>query len=423
MAGILQSFREEWKVVGIFYFTSLTSSFAFSLTMMIETIYLVAIGLSFLQIGTIYMIFGITHAVFEIPTGIVADKYGRKFSSLIGFGVCGVSFVFVPLYDSFLYLTLLFSLFAFGSTFISGAFKAWMVDTLKNEGLGQWIHRVNARLASISGLMGVPASLIGALVLFLFRGDTVLSPSSIFILRIFFLIHGGIFLFNFWLLYSKGEEVEVQEEENKEGVVSYVKRISRVSAKLIRESRVVFILLSSIVLFFFAFTVLRDAWQPLLTTELGFPLYWLGIAGALTSFFGFLSNMKSESFKNWIGSYPLVLMVLTLALGGLIVIFPMIGASYFIIFLYVLIITVFSFYRPIRGAYLHENVPSKIRATIGSIDSFSIEVAGGLGSLILFGYVGDLFDLGTALKVAGILIMLSSLLYLVLISRAFENKN
>jgi len=419
---MLKRFREEWNVVGIFYFTSLTSRFAFSLTMMIETIYLVAIGLSFLQIGTIYLIYGITHAVFEIPTGIVADNYGRKLSSLIGFGVCGLSYVMIPLNDSFIYLTILFSLFAFGSTFISGAFKAWIVDTLKSKDLGHWIHRVNARFASISGMIGVPASLIGALVLFLFRGDAVLSPTSILILRIFFLTHGGIFLFNFLLLYSKGEEVEVRDEEKKEGVFSYLKRISRISAKLIRESKVVFILLLSIILFFFAFTVLRDAWQPLLTAELGFPLYWLGIASAFTSFFSFLINIKSESFKNWIGSYPLALMVLTLILGLLIMLFSMIGNSYFVIFLYVTIITIFSFYRPIRGAYLHENIPSKIRATIGSIDSFSIEIAGGLGSLILFGYVGDFFDLGTALKVAGVLIMLSSLLYLVLMARSFQDK-
>jgi len=80
--GLFKRFLEEWDVVGIFYVTSLTTRFAFTLTMMIETIYLFTIGIPFAQIGVIYLVFGVIHGVFEISTGIVADK--REFLDSIG---------------------------------------------------------------------------------------------------------------------------------------------------------------------------------------------------------------------------------------------------------------------------------------------------------------------------------------------------
>ncbi len=415
MAKLLDRFKEEWNVVGIFYFVTLTTHFGFSLTMMIEFIYLYSIGISFLKIGVIYLLFGVIHAVFEIPTGIVADNYGRKISTLIGFSICGLSFTLVPLNESFLYLLILFSGFAFGSTFVSGAMGAWMIDTLKEKGLDDWIHRVSARGGSLTGLVGIPASLIGALALFSFGGQEVLSYRAILVMKSFFLIHGGLFLLNFFVLYLFGEEARVEEDEYQdESLPSYVKRTAKVSSKFIISNRVVLVLMAAIVLFFFSFAVLQDAWQPYLTARIGFRLYWLGIAAAVTSLFGFLVNTKSEEFTEKIGSYPSALLLLTVTLGGLIVLFSLLEPSYAVILLYVLIITLFSFYRPIRGAYLHNNVPSRIRATIKSIDSFLIEVATGLGSLLVFGYIGDFFDLRTALLVGGLILVVSSILYLFL---------
>lgn len=413
---LLKRFLEEWQVVGIFYITSLTTRFAFTLTMMIETIYLFAIGISFAQIGVIYLVYGVIHGVFEIPTGIVADRYGRKTSTLIGFGVCGVSFFLVPFSDSFFYLLFLFSTFAFGSTFISGSLGAWVVDTLKSKGLGDWIHRVIARQGSISGLAAVPASLIGALVLFISRGAEVLSPSVILIMRIFFLTHGALFILIFFLLYFKAEEVRIGDSEVEEtNFLPYIKNTIRKGFRLVKRSRIVLILFVSVTVFFFSFAVLQDAWQPYLTTEIGFELYWLGLIAAITSFLKFIVNLKSEEITKKVGSYPLMLLISTALLGIFVILFSTLDPSYLVIVVYILIMTIFAFYRPIRGAYLQENIPSSIRATMGSVDSLIINVAGGLGSFFIFGLISDLFSLDIALQVGGMILLVSSLIYVVLI--------
>ncbi|MEF8873517.1 MAG: MFS transporter [Candidatus Thermoplasmatota archaeon] len=414
--GLLEKFSEEWEVVGIFYITGLTTRFAFTLTMMVETIYLFAVGISFAQIGVIYLVFGVIHGVFEIPTGIVADKYGRKTSTLIGFGVCGISFFLVPFYDSFYYLLFLFSGFAFGSTFISGSFAAWLIDTLKSKGLDDWIHRVMARQGSISGLVAVPASLIGALVLFISRGGEVLSPSVVLMMRIFFLTHGALFILTFFLLYFKAEEVRVGDSGVKEtNFFSYIKNTIRKGFRLVKRSRIVLILFVSVSVFFFSFTVLQDAWQPYLTTEIGFELYWLGVIAAITSFLKFIVNLKSEEFTEKVGSYPLMLLISTALLGSLVVLFSAIDPGYLVMVVYILIMTIFAFHRLIRGAYLQENIPSSIRATMGSVDSLIIEIAGGLGSFFIFGLISDLFSLDIALRVGGIILLVSSLIYVALI--------
>ena len=294
--------------------------------------------------------------------------------------------------------------------------SAWRIDTLKSKGLEKWIHRVNARIGSITGLIGIPASLIGAVFLFIYSGNEVLSPSIILIMKMFFLVHGLLFLLNFFILYFKGREIKVKEKEDvEEKLIDYFKRTSRVSSKFILKNKIIFVLFITIIFFYFSFSVLQDAWQPYLTARLGFNLYWLGIASALTSFFGFLINIKSKDFTEWVGNYPSTLLILTMFLGFSILIFAFMNPTYFVIVLYVVIITAYYFYRPIRGTYIHNQVPSKIRATIGSIDSFLIEISTGFGSLIIFGIVGEFFTLSFALKTGGIILIGSAVIYVYLI--------
>ena len=47
-------------------------------------------GLSFLEIGTLFSIREITINVFEIPTGVIADTYGRRISMIFSF----ISYIF-----------------------------------------------------------------------------------------------------------------------------------------------------------------------------------------------------------------------------------------------------------------------------------------------------------------------------------------
>lgn len=97
-------------------------------------LFLLSKGLDYLQINLINAFFMAARFAFEMPTGIFADLLGRKRSVQIGLSALSVSFVAYYLADTFWYFVLAEVIGAFGSTCVSGAFKAWFVDERKRAG-------------------------------------------------------------------------------------------------------------------------------------------------------------------------------------------------------------------------------------------------------------------------------------------------
>lgn len=97
-------------------------------------------GVSFSQIGLLYAIREITVNVFEIPSGVVADHYGRKYALLSAFLAYIISFLIFYVSTHFSLLALAMFLYGTGDAFRSGAHKGMIMDYLK---LNQWeAHKV-----------------------------------------------------------------------------------------------------------------------------------------------------------------------------------------------------------------------------------------------------------------------------------------
>ena len=75
--------------------------------------------------------------LFEIPTGVVADVYSRRLSVIIGYGFMGVGFIIAGLVPSLAITIIGLSIMGFGSTFVSGAISAWIVDEIGHERASQ----------------------------------------------------------------------------------------------------------------------------------------------------------------------------------------------------------------------------------------------------------------------------------------------
>ena len=94
-------------------------------------------GLSFLQIGTLFSIREIATNVLEVPTGIVADAFGRRRAMIFSFGAYIVSFLlfyFLPTYSLYA-LAMVF--FAMGEAFRTGTHKAMIMSYLLQTGQKQ----------------------------------------------------------------------------------------------------------------------------------------------------------------------------------------------------------------------------------------------------------------------------------------------
>ncbi len=87
-------------------------------------------GLSFLEIGALFSIREIATNVLEIPTGIIADAYGRRRSMLASFSFYLLSFALFYLFPHFGIFALAMLLFAFGEAFRSGTHKALILEYL-----------------------------------------------------------------------------------------------------------------------------------------------------------------------------------------------------------------------------------------------------------------------------------------------------
>lgn len=193
------------KIIQRTYLTlTFMSTLSFSLIWGINTLFLLSAGLSNLEAFSANAFFTAGQVIFELPTGIIADSWGRRVSYLLGALTLTVSTL---LYVLFWYISAPFwmwglvSIFiGLGFTFFSGATEAWLTDALayaKYTGgmdsvfaKGQIATGVSMLLGSVAGgvlaqftNLGIPYVLRGALLIitfmiaFLFMKDLGFSPT------------------------------------------------------------------------------------------------------------------------------------------------------------------------------------------------------------------------------------------------------
>jgi len=100
--------------------------------------------------------------LFEVPTGVVADTYGRKLSLVIGFFGMGTAWLLVGLVSAPWAIVALWAAWGVAYTFTSGAYQAWITDEVGIERVPHVFLR-GARLAYGGALLGLVLSvLVGA---------------------------------------------------------------------------------------------------------------------------------------------------------------------------------------------------------------------------------------------------------------------
>lgn len=169
-------------VTGVYYSTWLTS--------------LSLMGFPLEDAAITYAFFVLGQALFEIPTGSLADKYGRKLVTLWGvfFHILAFLGVYVSTSKWSLYGFLLIA--GFGQTLLSGAYHAWFLDVSEKCAVSSknalfsnmdLIRRINLVVGALLGAMLLKSdprvlwfvmSLLSALALllgFLAKGDNVIK--------------------------------------------------------------------------------------------------------------------------------------------------------------------------------------------------------------------------------------------------------
>lgn len=99
-----------------------------------------AFGLSMEQIFQLQAIFGFGVALFEVPTGYIADLFGRKASLVVGSALSSLGFCGFVVGTSFGHFAGAEVVLALGAACISGSDEALLYDSLPREDRKRTAH-------------------------------------------------------------------------------------------------------------------------------------------------------------------------------------------------------------------------------------------------------------------------------------------
>lgn len=152
------------RIIRVYLVLLVLETLAASLIWGVNTLFLLDAGLSLTEAFVANAAFTAGMVLFEIPTGVLADTYGRRTSFLLG--------AVTLLVTTLLYLLLWWlqagiawwivvsALIGLGFTFFSGATEAWLVDALEATGYGGDVDAVFGRgqvamgAATLAGTIG-----------------------------------------------------------------------------------------------------------------------------------------------------------------------------------------------------------------------------------------------------------------------------
>ncbi|MBU1132232.1 MFS transporter [Patescibacteria group bacterium] len=363
------------KIIRAYLIFNWVYYFFFSLEFSIYVLFLKENGLTFTQIGIVNMAFMAAAFLLEIPTGIVADYFGRKFSVLLGIfstGLGALIYFFSVKLWGFIAAEIMF---AFGYCFISGALDAWVKDTLDFNGCNEKMAHVFSK--------GSIASRGGALV-----GGLVGGLIGMYSLRLPWIITaGGLFLATIFLgRIIKEEYFKKSEAIGARAALRKMKEICVDSVKYGYSNKTVWNLILLNTIFILGTQAFNMQWSPLFAEKIGmWSISWIYMLFSLFSILGIIA--ASRDLRK--GCAEKKMLYISICLSGV----AALGASFFENG-YV-ILSFFLFHEigrgamsPVQTALIQENIPSSMRATIGSFNS----MVGKLGAAVGWMGAGILAD-------------------------------
>jgi MFS family permease len=159
---------EPRNVQAVYLVLTLCTTLAGSFIWGINTLFLLDAGLSITAAFAANACFTAGMVLFEVPTGVVADTWGRRASFLLGALTLVVTTAIYWLawrtHASFWVWAASSMLLGLGFTFFSGATEAWLVDALKYADFKGNLESVFAKAQIVGGAAMLSGSVAGGLI-------------------------------------------------------------------------------------------------------------------------------------------------------------------------------------------------------------------------------------------------------------------
>ncbi|MHA2252526.1 MAG: MFS transporter [Candidatus Kariarchaeaceae archaeon] len=366
---------QEWK-----FFIHFTISRFWALAG-IWVIFLLHRGLTLTQVAIVDGVFFGSMFLFEIPTGIVADKFGRKQSLVISYFTQFVGILLFAYSNNLVMFCVAFLIWGIGMTLNSGAEEAWLYDEVKYHGeiTGNIIENRYQRVYGLLLSVGLISTSLAYVV-----GGYLASYSlhlPIVLTSVMFLVS------SLWvsripenkIKTTKKEEVTPVEESSLKDAVNNFRSPTLIVLTITS------MLMGGIISSFFYWMQPYLVGNSVSLTGIGF---FLGIGVLIASFGSSLSGALTKRFKdNALVSFTLatsiafVLMSLLSHLG--------------VIALFLIIRFLRGAFNPYLSKLVNEIIPSDTRATtlsiISALTTFSIMIMGLISAMMVEMVSFDLF--------------------------------
>ncbi|WP_396125376.1 MFS transporter [Arthrobacter sp. CJ23] len=382
------------RIQRIFLTLTLGNTLAASFIWGINTLFLLDAGLSNLEAFAANAFFTAGMVLFEVPTGVVADGWGRRVSFLLGtVTLAGSTYLYYLLWQfssPFWMWAVVSVLLGLGFTFFSGAVEAWLVDALRFSGYEGGLEVVLGRGQMVSGIAMLAGSVAGGVIA---QATNLGVP---FLLRVGVLL--AMFVVAFWLMRDVGFTPERS---------SHPLRATRavLSASIengLKKPPVRYVMLAApfsagvgIYVFY--------ALQPYLLELFGDPRAYsvAGLAAAMVAGSQVLGGWLAPRVRRLVHKRTTVLILSSIVGAVILVALGFTRVFWVALALLALWALVASAGTPVRQAYLNDMIDSKQRATVLSFDSL-MGSTGGVVVQPLLGRAADVYGYAGSLAISGI---------------------
>lgn len=383
------------KIQRIYLTLTLGNTVAASFIWGINTLFLLDAGLSNLEAFAANAFFTVGMVVFEVPTGVVADGWGRRVSFLLGTVTLAVSTYFYyllwQLSAPFWWWAVVSVLLGLGFTFFSGAVEAWLVDALRFEGYEGGLEAVLGKGVMVSGV----AMLLGSVA-----GGVIAQATN---LGVPFLIRVGVLLAMFVVAFRLMHDVGFTPERSAHPLRA-TRAVLRASTENgLKNPPVRYVMLAApfsagvgIYVFY--------ALQPYLLELFGDPRAYsvAGLAAALVAGAEVLGGWLAPRIRRRVHRRTTVLIVSVGLAAMILVVLGFTPTFWLALTLLTLWAVVDAAGVPVRQAYLNDMIPSKQRATVLSFDSL-IGSSGGVVVQPVLGRAADAYGYAASLAIGGVI--------------------
>jgi MFS family permease len=362
-------------------------------------LYLVRVlQLSPLQLILMGTVMEATIFFFEVPTGIVADVYSRRFSYIVGVVGMGGAVVGVGLASAPWLVIALWGAWGLAYTFTSGAYEAWITDEIGVENVGSLFLR-GRRVTAAGSLVGLAGGV--AIGLFSLRA-AVISCGA-------FEIAAGLACI--FLMPENGFVRRPREHRA-------FWRTAVAGVRFVRASPLLLILAGTELIAGFGAEAFDRLTEAHVIRDVGFPsaispVVGFGVVSAISLTFGFfaVSPLIRRVDRDGVGAVGRMLVFFTLATIVAQIAFATGTSFWFVMAVFLLAILARSLLAPLYTTWLNDLITdSSVRATVLSLSGQADAIGQATGGPVL-GVVGNVFGIPYALVAGALTTLPAAALY------------